>query len=76
MDDLRQPTTPLGVVNETFDETVIINENSQEDDYHSQCTKHGLTDTFVASVYSIFNTFSGYSKPQTRSHAILHVLSI
>ena len=27
MDKLRQTTTPLGVVNETFDDTIIINEN-------------------------------------------------
>ena len=34
MDELRQPTTPLGVVNETLDETIVINENRHEDDYH------------------------------------------
>ena len=35
MDELRQPSTPLGVVNETLDETIIINENRQEADYHN-----------------------------------------
>ena len=35
MDELRQPTTPLGVVNETLDATIIINENRGEADYHN-----------------------------------------
>ena len=30
MDELRQPSSPLGVVNETLDETIIINENRQQ----------------------------------------------
>ena len=34
MDELRQMTTPSGVINETLDDTIIINENRQEDDYH------------------------------------------
>ena len=33
MDELRQSTTPLGVVNENLDETIVMNENRQEDDY-------------------------------------------
>ena len=33
MDELRQPTIPLGVVNENLDETIVMNENRQEDDY-------------------------------------------
>ena len=35
MDELRQPSTPLGVVNETLDETIIRNENRQDADYHN-----------------------------------------
>ena len=38
MNELRQPYTPLGVVNETLDETVIINENKPEVDHHSRIT--------------------------------------
>ena len=34
MDELRQASTPFGVVNETLDDTIIINENRQEADYH------------------------------------------
>ena len=32
--ELRQAYTPLGVVNETLDETIIINENRQEADHY------------------------------------------
>ena len=35
MDELRQPSTPFGVANETLEDTVIINENRQEADYHN-----------------------------------------
>ena len=35
MHELRQPTTPFGLVNETLNDTIIINENRQEADYHS-----------------------------------------
>ena len=35
MDELRLPTTPLGVVNDTLDETIILNENRPEADYHT-----------------------------------------
>ena len=34
MSELRQPYTPLGIVNETLDETIIINENRPEADHH------------------------------------------
>ena len=35
MHELRQPTTPFGLVNETLNDTIIINENRQEADYHN-----------------------------------------
>ena len=35
MHELRQPTTPFGLVNETLNDTIIINENRPEADYHS-----------------------------------------
>ena len=31
----RQPSTPFGVANETLEDTIIINENRQEADYHN-----------------------------------------
>ena len=34
MYELRQPSTPFGVANETLDDKVIINENRQEADCH------------------------------------------
>ena len=34
MHELRQPTTPFGLINETLNDTIIINENRQEADYH------------------------------------------
>ena len=34
MSELRQPYAPLGVVNETLDESIIIYENTHEADYH------------------------------------------
>ena len=34
MSELRQPYTPLGIANETLDETIIINENRQENTDH------------------------------------------
>ena len=34
MEELRQPSTLLGVANETLEDTVMINENRQEADYH------------------------------------------
>ena len=34
MHELRQPSTPFGIVNATLDDTIIINENGQEADYH------------------------------------------
>ena len=34
MHELRQRTTPFGLVNETLNDTIIINENRQEADYH------------------------------------------
>ena len=37
MSELRQPYTPLGIANETLDETIIINENRQENaDHHNK----------------------------------------
>ena len=36
MNELRQPSSPLEVVNETLDETIIINGNRTEVDYHTQ----------------------------------------
>ena len=38
MYELRQPSTPLGVANETLDDTIIISENRQEADFHSMKT--------------------------------------
>ena len=35
----RQPSTPFGVANETSEDTIIINENKQEADYHIWLTK-------------------------------------
>ena len=35
MGELRQPYTPIGIANETLDETIIVNENRQEADHHS-----------------------------------------
>ena len=34
MYELRQPSNPFGVANETSDDTSIMNENSKEPDYH------------------------------------------
>ena len=36
MHELRQPTTPFGLVNETLNDTIIINENRPEADYHNR----------------------------------------
>ena len=36
MSELKQPYTPLGIANETLDETITINENRQEADHHRQ----------------------------------------
>ena len=38
MSELRQPYTPLGIANEALDETVIINENRQENADHHMVT--------------------------------------
>ena len=38
MSALRQPYTPLGITNETLDETIIINENRQENTDHHRYT--------------------------------------
>ena len=37
MSELRQPYTPLGIANETSDETILINENRQENADHHTC---------------------------------------
>ena len=34
MGELRQPSTPFGVANATLEDTIIINKNRQESDYH------------------------------------------
>ena len=34
MHELRQPLTPFGITNVPLDDTIIINENGQEADYH------------------------------------------
>ena len=39
MHELRQPSTPFGVTNVTLDDTIIINENRQEADYHNDTLK-------------------------------------
>ena len=36
--ELRQPYTPLGIANETLDETILINENRQENANHHMVT--------------------------------------
>ena len=38
MSELRQPYTPVGIANETLDETIIINENRQENADHHMVT--------------------------------------
>ena len=41
MSELRQPYTPIGITDETLDETIIINENRQENaDHHIRITVH------------------------------------
>ena len=35
MHELRQPSTPFGVANVTLDDTIVINENRQQADYHT-----------------------------------------
>ena len=42
MYELRQPSTPFGVVNETLDDTIIMNENREEANYHIS----GISDEF------------------------------
>ena len=44
MYELRQPSTHFGVANETLDDTIIINENRQEADYHMMTGVVGLAD--------------------------------
>ena len=39
MSELRQPYTPLGIAEDTLDETIIINENRQERADHHTCLK-------------------------------------
>ena len=36
MSELRQPSTPVGVANETLDDKIIINENRQEADHYTR----------------------------------------
>ena len=44
MSELRQPYTPLGIAEDTLDETIIINENRQENADHHMVTGVGLAD--------------------------------
>ena len=45
MYELRQPRTSFGVANETLDDTIIINENRQENaDYHMMIGGLGIAD--------------------------------
>ena len=45
MYELGQPSTSFGVANETLDDTIIINENRQENaDYHMMTRGLGLAD--------------------------------
>ena len=43
MYELRQPSIPFGDVNETLDDTNIINENRQEAEYHTWKTGRKAT---------------------------------
>ena len=49
MYELRQPSTSFGVANETLDDTIIINENKQEADYHIMTGGLGLADCHMRS---------------------------
>ena len=45
MHELRQPLTSFGVANGTLDESIIINENRQQEaDYHMMTGGLGLAD--------------------------------
>ena len=45
MHELRQPSTPFGVAYVTLDDTIIVNENGQENaDYHMMTGGLGIAD--------------------------------
>ena len=44
MHELRQPSTPFEVANVTLDDTVVVNENRQEADYHMMTGGLGLAE--------------------------------
>ena len=47
MSELRQPYTPIGITNETLDETIIINENRQESADHHKYNSSNETNSIV-----------------------------
>ena len=49
MSELRQLYTPLGIANETLDDTIPINENRQEADYHMMTGGLGLADDHMVT---------------------------
>ena len=51
--ELRQPSTPFGVVNETIDDTIKMNENRQETDYHM-----GASESAFLTVIGFINDMS------------------
>ena len=51
MSELRQPYTSLGVVNQTLDETIIINENRQEAGCHMLTGGVGLADYHTSEIW-------------------------
>ena len=53
MYELGQTTTPSGVANETLDDTIIINQNRQEVEYHMVT---GPTKNILRQSYNISNT--------------------
>ena len=71
MDELRQPSTPLGVVKETLDETMMINENRQEAVYHmvTAATKNILRQSSTNS------NFTDTQGPHT-DHPVCQTLSV
>ena len=57
MYELRQPPTSFGVANETLDDTIIINENRQENaDYHMMTGGLEIVDYHILST----KTFDRY----------------
>ena len=60
MSELRQPYAPLGVVNETLDETIIIHEYGPEADHYSvqQGNSGGITLQAKTSPFQAGNAVS------------------